>query len=52
MERVHFNAIEIKWQKKFNQTKQIKGNKKNFIVLKCSRTRLEEFIWVMLEIIP
>ena len=33
MERVHFNAIEIKWQKKFNQTKQIKGNKKKFYCL-------------------
>ena len=35
MERIHFNA-EIKWQKKFNQTKQIKGNKKNSIVLNVS----------------
>ena len=32
MERVHFNAIEIKWQK-FNQSKQIKGNKKKFYCL-------------------
>ena len=50
MERVHFSAIEKKWQKIFDKTKLVTGNKKNFIVLKCFRTHLEEFTWGMFEI--
>ena len=33
MERVLFNAIEKKWQKKFDQVKLVKGNKKKFYCL-------------------
>ena len=31
MERVHFSAIEKKWQKIFNKTKLVTEIKKNFI---------------------
>ncbi len=33
MERVLFNAIEKKWQKKFSEVKLVKGNKKKFYCL-------------------
>ena len=33
MQRVHFNAIEKKWQKHFNKKKLVKGNKKKFYCL-------------------
>ena len=33
MERVHFSAIEKKWQKIFDKTKLVTGNKKKFYCL-------------------
>ena len=51
MERLNFQAVEKKWQKKFSKFKLSKPKGKSSIVWKCFHTLLEKFTWDMSEII-
>ena len=45
MERINFQAIEKKWQRKFAEKNLYREGKKNFTALKCFPTPLAKFIW-------
>ena len=51
MERINFQAVEKKWQKKFSTNKLSNKGGKNFIALRCFHIHQVKFIWVTLEII-
>ena len=52
MERVNFQAIEKKWQKKFATQKLNNKGGKKFYCLEMFLYRLVKYIWGMSEITP
>ena len=52
MERVNFQVIEKKWQKRFESFNLYNKEGRNFTAWKCFLILQEKYIWVMLEIIP
>ena len=49
MERINFQVIEKKWQKRFESQKLYNKNDKakKFYCLRCFLTRQEKYIWAM-----